>query len=181
MTTALLGLLELRLGFAESVASQNEIGRGDGNRGNAGVFKSGGEQARGKAFAERRKPIEELGTGGDVTLGRNLVQEIATERIKLTGNAIVVFALERQVAKNIVVKTENRLRFRTSAVIFAVRKGLRDGQKTIRHAFHGGDHDDDLRRFRNRTGPARGMEHALRAEQRASTKFTRDDGFAGSG
>ncbi len=41
------------LGILKGVASQDKFGRGDRNRGNAGAFESGGEQARAEAFAER--------------------------------------------------------------------------------------------------------------------------------
>ena len=66
--TALFGLFELRLGLAEGVASENEIGGGNRNSGDAGFFESGGEETRAESFAKGGETIGEFGGGDDATL-----------------------------------------------------------------------------------------------------------------
>ena len=72
VAAAALGLFEMRLRVAKGVAGQNEVGRCDGNGGDAGALERGGEQARAEAFAERRQPVEQLWSRRDAVVQREL-------------------------------------------------------------------------------------------------------------
>jgi hypothetical protein len=65
-TAASASFFEMRLGVAECVAGKNEIGRGNGDRGDSGFFESGSEETSAEAFAKRGKTISEFSGGGNV-------------------------------------------------------------------------------------------------------------------
>src|SRR6266478_6581227 len=169
------GLIEMRLGVAEIFAGHDEIRRRDGYGGDSGLFERGGKEARAQTFTERREAIKQLGAGGDAALGRNFVKKIGAEKLELPANAESVVFLKLQIAQDIEVERQEVFDFAAGVDEFSIGESAGDGEKMIGDALHGGDDDGDVRDGRGATDETRGMEHALRAEKRASAKFKGDD------
>jgi hypothetical protein len=106
------------------------------------------------------------------------VKQVAAQRIKLVGNAVVGFDIEREFAKNIVVKTEQGFGIGPRALISTFGKKLRDGEKAIGHALHRGDDHDDVGATRHRPHQFGSAQHALCAEQRGATELEGNDSLA---
>ena len=97
VAATLLGLRELRLGFAESVAGQDEIRGSDGNGGDAGLFKGGGEEPGAEALAEGGEAIEEVRTGGDAEVNGNFMKKIASQELQFAADAKVFIVAKVQI------------------------------------------------------------------------------------
>jgi len=65
---ALFGFLKMRFGVAKGVASEDKIGGGDGNRSDAGLFKSSSEETGTESFAKGREAVGEFGRAWDITI-----------------------------------------------------------------------------------------------------------------
>jgi hypothetical protein len=90
----------------------------------------------------------------------------------------VGFDIEREFAKNIVVKTEQGFGIGTRALISAFGKKLRDGEKAIGNSLHRGDDHDDVGAPRDRLHQFGSAQHALCAEQRGAAELERNDSLA---
>ena len=103
IAAALPGLREMRLGFAESVAGQDEIRRSDRHGGDAGLFERGGEEPGAEAFAEGGETIEEIRAGGDAGMNGNFVKKIAAEELQFAADAKAIVFTKMQILEHIEV------------------------------------------------------------------------------
>jgi hypothetical protein len=109
---------------------------------------------------------------------RDFVKQVAAQRIKPVGNAVVGFDIEREFAKNIVVKTEQGVGIGARALISTFGKKLRDGEKAIGDTLHRGDDHNDVGAPRDRLHQFSGAQHALCAEQRSAAELEGNDSLA---
>ena len=71
-------MFEVRLGFAKSVASQNEFRGCDGHGRDPRLFEGGGEEPGAEALAEGGEAIKEICAGGHVGVNWDFMKQIAT-------------------------------------------------------------------------------------------------------
>jgi hypothetical protein len=90
----------------------------------------------------------------------------------------VGFDIEREIAKNIVVKAEQGFGIGTRALISTFGKKLRDGEKAIGNSLHRGDDHDDVGAPRRRLHQFSGAQHAFCAEQRSAAELEGNDSLA---
>lgn len=102
--TALFGLFEVRLGVAEGVAGKDEIGGSDGNGGDAGCFEGGGKEAGAETFAEGSEAIGKLGAGGDATVERDFVEQVASKKLEAAADAVMHFFFEVKILEDVQMK-----------------------------------------------------------------------------
>lgn len=144
VATALFGFLQLRFGFAEGVASENEIGRGDRHSGDAGFFEGGSEKACAEAFAEGGEAIGEFGACDHAALRRHFVEKIAAEELEAEADAVVLLFTEMEILKNVEMQMKDALGFISGMGRLAFGESARDGEEAIRDALHRRDDDDDV-------------------------------------
>jgi hypothetical protein len=172
---ALARLFEVRLGVAEIVAGQDKVRGRDGHGGDSGFFQRGGEKARTEAFSKGGEAIEELGIGSDAALRRDFVKQISAEKLEFAANAEIVVGLELQIVQDFEVKLQQASHFAAGVSESCAGESVGDGKKMIGDALHGRDDDRDLGAGQSATDQTCGVEHALRAEQRAATKLEGHD------
>jgi hypothetical protein len=175
---AFFGFFQMRLGVAESVASEHEIGRGNGNSGDAGFLECSGEETSTESFAEGRKTIGELGGGVDAALPRNFVEKVAVEELEDAPDAVFLVFRELEIVKHIEVEMNDAFGFRASMRKFAFGEKARDGEKPVGDALHRGDNDDYVCGLCSSANEAGGMQHALGAKQGGAAKFQCHNGIA---
>ena len=174
----------MRLRFAEGVAGQHKFRRGNRDTHNARAFERGSEQPRAEAFAEGGEAVHEFGRAfscRDHFWLRHFVEKVAAEGIQVVGDAIVFVRVERQITENIEVLAQDGLRFVAGPLAFLRRDRLRDEKEPVGDAFHGGDDDNDLHELTDGADELGGMQHPLRAEQRAAAELEDHQGFATHG
>jgi hypothetical protein len=168
---ALAGLFEMRLGVAEIVAGDDKVRGRDRNRHDAGFLQGRGEEARAEAFSKRRETIEKLGIGSDAAFGGHLVKQIAAEKLDFPADAEFVVLFQMQVLQDFEVERQESLDFAAGVSELSICKSVGDGKKMIGDALHRGDDYRDIRGGRGAADQTRGVEHTLRAEQRAAAKL----------
>jgi hypothetical protein len=178
VAAALFGFFEVRLGVTEGVAGKDEIRGSDRDGGDAGFFERGGEETRAESFAEGSETIGEFFGGDDGTLLGNLVEKIAAEKLKAAADAVVLLFGKLEILKDTEMEMDEPFGFITRESELSFSKRMRNGEETIGDTLHGGDHDDEASILRGGANQTRGVQHALRAEERAAAKLQGDDRLA---
>jgi hypothetical protein len=140
----LSSLLQMRLGIAEGIASEDELRGGNGNSGDAGLFESGSEKTRAETLSKGSETIGEFGGGSNAALLRHLVEEVASEELDHAANAILLLFANLEILEHIQVEMDDAFGFITSVGELAFGKEARDREKTIRDGLHRRDDDDDV-------------------------------------
>jgi hypothetical protein len=175
-TTALSGLLKVRLGFEERVAGEHKVGRSDRNGRDARFFERGGKEARAETLAEGRQAIGKLGAGRNAAERRNFVEKVAAEKLQTTADAVMLFVRETEILKHIGMKEHEPLRIVAGAGKFPIGESADDGKKAVGNALHGRDNHDHMRRVCGGADETCGVKHALGTEKRGTAELEGNDG-----
>jgi hypothetical protein len=168
-------LFEVRLGFAKSVASQNEFRGCDGHGRDPRLFEGGGEEPGAEAFAEGSEAIEEIRAGGHAGVNGNFVKKIASEQLQFAADAKVIVFSEVQIMKHIEMQIEDELCFTAGGREFAIGESTSNGKKMIGDTFHRGNDDSNTGGRSGGVNEASSMEHAARTKKRTAAKLEGDD------
>src|SRR5271167_2144017 len=144
VAAALFGFFQMRLGLAEGIACEDEIGGGNGNSWDAGFFQSGGEKARAEAFSKGGESIGKFGACDHTATGRHFMEKIAAKKLEAEADAVVLLFTKPKILEHAEVEMDDALGFiaRTRKIVFG--ESARNGQETIGNALHRGNHDDDI-------------------------------------
>jgi len=110
-TAALPGLLQMRLGVAECIAGEDEIGGRHRDSGDAGFFESGGEETYAEPFTEGGEAIGEFAGRRDMAIQLHFMEKIATEKLKAAANTLVLFIREQKILKHVEVEMNDAFGF----------------------------------------------------------------------
>ena len=80
-----------------------------------------------------------------------------------------------QIAQDIEVERQEVFDFAACLSEISIGESVSDGKKMIGDTLHGGNDDGYLRDGRGAADKTRGVEHALRTEERTTAKFEGDD------
>jgi hypothetical protein len=166
---------EMRLGVAESIASQHEIRGGDRHRRYAGLFESSCEEPGAETFAKGGQTIKELGTRSNTAVNGDFVKKVTAQELQLVADAEVRILGEMQIVKHIDVKIQKEFSLAAGVHELAIGERVSDGEKMIGDALHGGNDHGDAGSFRGGANEARGVEHAIGAKKRAAAELEGDD------
>ena len=165
----------MRLGIKKRIASEDELGGCDGHGSDAGLFERRGEEPGAEALAKGGEAIEEIRAGMNAGVNRDFVKQIASQELQFAAHAKVILIAEPQIVKHIEVKIQNELCLATGVRKLASGESVRDREKMVGDAFHGGDDDDDAGGPRGSANEACGMEHAVGAKKRTAAELECDD------
>ena len=165
------GFFEMGLGVAKRIASEYEIGRGNGNGGDAGFLESRGEETRAEALAKGSETIGEFGGRNDRGLERHFVEKIAAEKLETASDTVMLLFAELKILQHMEVVKDNALGFIASVGVLSFGKRTGDREQTIGDALHSGDHDNDAGIPGGCAHQTCGVQHALGSHQRAAAKL----------
>jgi hypothetical protein len=106
------------------------------------------------------------------------VEKIAAEEHEFAADAEISVFMELQIAKDIEMEKEERRGVVARVRDAAFGEGVRQIEKTVGDALHGGDDDGDAGKLGGGANESRGVEHAPGTEEGGAAKFEGDNFFA---